>query len=73
MSHTDTEQNVCVAKVKKGEFVRRTKKDGTPMDKVFIRDDFERSVGKYRLIDAEDVNREVFVSKDAIVFVGFSY
>ena len=73
MSHTDTEQNVCVAKVKKGEYVRRTDKDGNPRQKVFIRDDFERSTGKYRLIDAEDVNREVYVAKDAIVKVGFTY
>lgn len=73
MSHTDTEQNVKIETVKKGEFVRRTDKNGSPRAKVFIRDEFERSTGKYRLIDAEDVNREVYVPKGAIVFVGFTY
>ena len=73
MSHTDTEQTAKVEDIRKGEFVKRLDKNGEPRAKVFIREDFDRSEGKYRLTDAEDVNREVYVAKGTSLFVGFTY
>lgn len=53
----------------KGEYVKR--KPGAA--KVYTRGDYDRSSGKYSLIDEDDVNREVFVKKGTPLFVGFSY
>lgn len=69
MSHTDTEQLAAVETIKRGEFVKR-KPDAT---KVYTRGDYDRSSGKFSLVDAEDINREVWVKKGTKLFVGFSY
>lgn len=73
MSHTDTEQYAAVETVKKGEFVKRVNKDGSAGNKVYRRGDYDASSRKYSLEDYEDANREVFVKKGTILFVGFSY
>lgn len=69
MSHTDTEQHVAVEAIKRGEFVKR-KADA---NKVFKRGEYDKATRRYSLEDCDDANREVFVKKGTMLFVGFSY
>lgn len=69
MSHTDTEQLAAVETIRKGEFVKRKPTD----TKVYQRGDYDRSSGKFSLVDTDDVNREVFVRKGTKLFVGFTH
>lgn len=59
---------VKVEEIAKGEFVRR-KVGG----KTFTRGDYDRSTGRYSLVDCDDVNREVFVKRGTMLHVGFTY
>lgn len=69
MSHTDTEQMAAVETIKRGEFVRR-KSDAV---KTYTRGDYCKSTKRYSLNDCDDANREVWVKRGTLLFVGFSY
>ena len=56
-----------------GEFVRKIRKDGEPMQKVFTRQEFCRWEKKYQLDDEEDISRCVYLKKGTLVAVGFTY
>jgi hypothetical protein len=43
------------------------------MVSVYIREDYERSLGKYRVTKAENINAESFKKGSTIVQVGFDY
>lgn len=58
-----------VETIKRGEFVKR-KPDAS---KVYQRGEFDRSTGKYSLVDTDDTSREVFVRKGTKLAVGFTY
>lgn len=45
----------------------------TMQGKTYIRGDYVRENKKYSLIDADDMNREVFISGDTRLMVGFTY
>ncbi len=68
-----TEQPMPVEKIASGEFVRRISKDGSVQETTYVRGDFDRSSKRYSLTDFNDVNREVFVKKGTLLFVGFTY
>lgn len=59
----------AVEELPRGEFVKRT----ADANKVYQRGEYDRSTGKYSLIDCEDVNREVWVKRGTQLHVGFTY
>lgn len=59
----------AVETIKAGEYVKR-KADAA---KVYKRGAFDRSSGKYALIDCDDINREVYVKRGTQLVVGFTY
>ena len=71
--NTSEMQNVPVRDIKAGTYVKRISKDGTPQNKVYIRGEYSRSTRRYELIDAEDINRAVYVKPDSLVHIGFTY
>ena len=62
-----------IQKVKLGEFVRRVRKDGTPMQKVYRKDTYDRSQRKYWLDDVSDISRSILVKPGTLLDVGFTY
>jgi len=68
-THTSTEQLVAVESIKRGEFVRR-KADAV---KTYQRGEYDKTSKRYSLVDCDDMNREVFVKRGTLLFVGFSY
>jgi hypothetical protein len=57
-----------LSKVKEGDFFRLSENGS-----VCIREDYERSLGKYRVTKAENINAESFKKGSTIVQVGFDY
>jgi hypothetical protein len=57
-----------LSKVKEGDFFRLSENGS-----VYIREDYERSLGKYRVTKAENINAESFKKGSTIVQVGFDY
>lgn len=64
-----TEQFVKIEDCAKGEYIKRKADAKT----VYIRGDYDRASKSYSLIDTEDMNREIFVKRGKLVFVGFEY
>lgn len=58
-----------VETIKRGEFVRR-KADAV---KTYQRGEYDKSSKTYSLVDCDDMNREVFVKRGTVLFVGFTY
>lgn len=73
----DGSREIHLRDVKKGDYVspRRVISVGvyTRANKVYIKGDYDRSSGRYSLIDCDDINRELFVRGTDIVLVGFTY
>lgn len=59
----------AVETIKQGEYVKR-KADAK---KVYIRGEYCRESKAYELTDAEDMNRQIYVKKGAVLYVGFTY
>ena len=55
--------------VKPGEYFKR-KPDARA---VFVRGAYDRSSKRISATDFDDINRELFIKPDAIVFVGFTF
>ena len=55
----------------KGEFIKRSE----TANKVYLRGEYVRGTGynKFSCTDTEDMNREIFLKGNAIVFIGFTY
>lgn len=64
-----TEQMVKIEDCKEGESIKR-KADAK---KVYQRGAYDRASKSYSLIDCDDANREIFVKRGKLVFVGFEY
>jgi hypothetical protein len=58
-----------VEQIKAGQYVRRTQR----ASKTYVRGQYDRSTGRYSLIDCDDINREIFVRKGTPLFTGFTY
>ena len=59
----------AVEDIKLGEYVKR-KADAT---KVYRRGGFDRATKRFALVDCDDINREIWVKRGTILFIGFTY
>tara|TARA_R110002095_G_scaffold204790_1_gene187709 strand:- start:45 stop:314 length:270 start_codon:yes stop_codon:yes gene_type:complete len=64
----DTWELKTLSDVKEGDFFRLSENGG-----VYIREDYERSLGKYRVTKAENINAETFKKGSVVVQIGFEY
>lgn len=55
--------------LKKGEFIKR-KADS---NKVYIKGDYDRATKSFSCVEYEDINHEIFIKADKIVFYGFTF
>jgi len=62
-------QTMTLKQTPKGEYVKRTATAKT----VYVRGEYDPGTKRYSLIDAEDINREIFLKGNTPVFVGFEY
>jgi hypothetical protein len=62
-------QNVTIKAVKQGEYIKR-KVDAKA---VYIRGEYCKASKAYSCIDASDINKEILIKGDKLVFVGFTY
>ncbi len=62
-------QTAIVQTIKPGEYVKRT----ADAKKVYKRGAYDASTKRYSLTDCEDMNREIFVKRGTVLFVGFTY
>ena len=58
-----------IKNLKKGEFIKR-KADSK---KVYIKGDYDRATKSYSCIDYENINHEIFIKANKIVFYGFTF
>jgi len=65
----ETMQTKSLRDVKPGEYFKR-KPDARA---VFVRGAYDRSSKRIGATDFDDINRELFIKPDAIVFVGFTF
>jgi len=66
-------QLMKIENVPMGEFIRKVKKGGEPMQAVFTRQAFCRYEKKYQLNAEDDISRCVYLKKGTLVQVGFEY
>lgn len=59
----------AIKDIPKGEFIRAN----DTASKVYQRGDYVRSMGKYELIDTDDVNRCRYVKGNQLWVAGFTY
>ncbi len=62
-------QMIEIEKVKKGEFLKR-KPDA---QKTYTRGDYDRTYGRYRIDDWDDISRDMLIRKGTLVWVGFTF
>jgi len=62
-------QTTTVKQAPKGEYVKRTATAKT----VYIRGEYDPGTKRYSLVDTEDINREIFLKGETLVYVGFDY
>lgn len=55
--------------VKHKDFFKR-KKDAA---QVYIKGNYNRELKAYSCTDTEDMNKEIFIKKDKVVYTGFEY
>ena len=71
MKHFKT---VALKDAPQGEFVRRLRKDGTMMAKTYKRAEYDRSEGKYALIDCDDYyGAGLYLKGSTLIAIGFTY
>lgn len=58
-----------IKNLKKGELIKR-KADAK---QVYIKGDYDRASKSFSCIDYEDINHEIFIKADKIVFYGFTF
>lgn len=58
-----------VQDIKQGEYVTR-KADSA---KVYKRGAYDKASKRFSLIDCDDICREIFVKRNTVLFVGFTY
>ena len=62
-------EKVALKNVPAGEFLKR-KPDSK---KVYTRGEYDRSFKKYRINDFDDISRDMLVSGDMPVYIGFTF
>lgn len=62
-------QTVTIKSIKQGEYIKR-KPDAKA---VYIRGEYCKAAKAYSCVDANDINREILIKGDKLVFVGFTY
>ena len=62
-------QNIDLKSVKPGDYVKR-KADSKA---VYIKRDYDRTSKTFCLVDADDINRCIYLKGKTQVFVGFTY
>ena len=62
-----------ICSVAKGDYVRRIRKNGKAMLKVYRKDVYDRSLKKYWLDDTDDISNAIAVKPNTLVLVGFTY
>lgn len=60
---------ITLSHVKPGDFVRR-KPDSK---KTYVKGAYDKASKTFALVDFDDVNREIFVKSDTVVYVGFDF
>ena len=60
---------LTMKQVKSGDYIKR-KIDAKA---VYIKGAYDRATKSFSCIDADDMNKEIFIKADKIVFVGFTY
>lgn len=60
---------ILLRDVEKGDYVKR--KLGA--NKVYVKGDYDKATKRFSLIDCNDMNREIFVKADKVVYVDFTY
>ena len=58
-----------IKNLKKGEFIKR-KADS---QQVYIKGDYDRQSKSFSCIAYDDINKEIFIKADKIVFYGFTF
>ncbi len=62
-------QQIKIKSVKTGDYIKRTADAKT----VYIKGAYDRANRSFSCVDANDINREIFIKSDKSVFVGFTY
>lgn len=62
-------QQVTIKSAKPGEYIKR-KADAQA---VYIKGAYDRATKSFECIDANDMNRQIYIKADKTVFVGFTY
>jgi hypothetical protein len=60
---------MALKNVKKGDYFKRKPEAKT----VYIRGEYCKALKAYSCIDAEDINKELMIKGDKLVFIGFTY
>lgn len=61
-----------IKNLKKGEFIKRAIK-GQPSQEVYIKGDYDRASKSYSCVAYFDVNKEIFIKADKVVFYDFEF
>lgn len=61
-----------IKNLKKGEYIKRSIK-GQPSERVYIKGDYDRATKSYSCIAFNDINQEIFIKADKMVFYGFTF
>ena len=61
---------VSIEDTKSGEYIKLA---ATETSKVYKRGRYVHAIKSYSVVDCEDINRERFIKRGRIVFVGFTY
>ena len=62
-------QAATIRDVKPGEFIRRK----IDAKKTYVKGAYDRVSKTFALVDFDDMNREIFVKAETVVFVGFEF
>lgn len=64
---------VPLREVKKGDYFLRIRKDGSTMNSVYIREDYDRSTKKYFCGKFDDISAGMQLKGDTPVLIGFTF
>ena len=62
-------EQISIKSVKPGEYIKRKADAQT----VYIKGAYDRASRSFSCVDADDINREIFIKADKPVFIGFTY
>ena len=62
-------EKTAIKNLKKGEFIKRTE----TAQRVYIKGDYDRATKSFSCIAYDDINQEIFIKADKVVFYGFTF